>query len=230
LALFDLDGTITRRDTYLAYLVGFLVRHPTRLPRALPLPLAVAWHLAGWRDNTWLKTTFLKAVLGGVPRSSLKAWTEVFLERVLQKGLRARAPEIIARHRAAGDRLVLVTASLDFYAEPMAQQLGFETVLCTRAKYDAAGRMTGELDGGNCYGESKLERVRQLLESEHGQRTITCYSDHHADLALLRFADQAIAVNPTRQLRRAANRLGIPMEDWDSRSTTSRRPLTLTST
>jgi len=87
IALFDLDGTITRRDTYLAYLLGFLGRHPERWPRAGALPLAVVSHLAGWRSNTWLKTTFLRAVLGGVPRRRLEAWSNSFLDGVLSVGL-----------------------------------------------------------------------------------------------------------------------------------------------
>jgi hypothetical protein len=88
LALFDLDGTITRRDTYLAYLLGFLARHPERWPRATPLPLAVLGYLLGVRDNTWLKTTFLRAILGGAPRSLLASWTEIFLNQMLDSGLR----------------------------------------------------------------------------------------------------------------------------------------------
>ena len=69
--LFDLDGTITRRDTYLAYLLGFLARHPERLLRAAPLSLAALRYLIGERDNTWLKTTFLRAILGSIPRRLL---------------------------------------------------------------------------------------------------------------------------------------------------------------
>jgi phosphatidylglycerophosphatase C len=229
LVLFDLDGTITRRDTYLAYLLGFLARHPGRLPRAAPLPLAVVWHFAGQRDNTWLKTTFLRAVLGGLPRSLLEAWTRTFLDRVLATGLRARALETIACHRAAGHRLVLVTASLDFYAEPLAARLGFDDVLCTRAAFDDTGRLTGELDGGNCYGEMKLERVRQqLVVAAGGPARITCYADHHTDLPLLRFVQIPVAVNPTRRLRRIAIQLGIRIEDWDRRGvqvSAAERPL-----
>jgi phosphatidylglycerophosphatase C len=136
-ALFDLDGTITRRDTYLAYLLGFLLRHPGRLWRAAPLPFAVLRHFAGQRDNTWLKVTFLRAILSGVPRPVLEAWTEAFLDRILAKGLRPGSLRAIERHRAAGHRLVMVTASLDFYAEPLSRRLGFDAVLCTRAAYDA---------------------------------------------------------------------------------------------
>ena len=213
-ALFDLDGTVTRRDTYLAYLVGFLARHPERWLRAAPLPVAVHCHLVGWRSNTWLKTTFLRAVLGGVQRQRLDSWTEAFLERVLRRGLRTGALQTIERHRAAGDGLVLVTASLDFYAEPLGRRLGFDTILCTRIQYDGAGRVTGELAGGNCYGAGKLTRVQRYLQQHPTGTPVICYCDHHSDLPLIRFAQRAIAVNPTRRLRRTAERMGLPIEDW----------------
>jgi HAD superfamily hydrolase (TIGR01490 family) len=213
--LVDLDGTITRRDTYLAYLIGFLARHPGRLPRAAPLPMAVVRHLAGQRDNTWLKTTFLRAVLGGLPRGMLESWTRTFLDRVLATGLRARALETIERHRAAGHRLVLVTASLDFYAEPLGARLGFDHVLCTRAAFDETGRLTGELDGRNCYGAMKLERVRDYLRAQGLDSPTVLYTDHHSDLPLLRGVDLPIAVNPTRRLRRIATRSGIRIDDWE---------------
>jgi phosphatidylglycerophosphatase C len=215
IALFDLDGTITRRDTYLAYLLGFLVRHPKRWPRAAALPLAVVSHLAGWRSNTWLKATFLRAVLGGVPRSRLEAWTNSFLDGVLSVGLRPGALKAIEGHRAAGHRLVLVTASLDFYAAPLGRRLGFDAVLCTRGVYDAEGRVTGALDGENCYGEGKLRQVKRYLADDANALPVFCYSDHHADLPLLRFATEPVAVNPSRRLKRVSLSQGITIADWN---------------
>lgn len=215
LVLFDLDGTITRRDTYLAYLLGFLARHPARLLRAAPLPLAVLRYLIGERDNAWLKTTFLGAILGGMPRTLLASWTEIFLDRVLSSGLRPGALRAIERHRTAGHRLILVTASLDFYAEPLGRRLGFDGVLCTRAAYDAEGRVTGALEGENCYGEGKLRRVQRYLAEAAAGLPVVCYSDHHADLPLLAFATAPVAVNPSRRLKRAARRQKIPIEDWN---------------
>jgi HAD superfamily hydrolase (TIGR01490 family) len=214
-ALFDLDGTITRRDTYLAYLLGFLARHPARLLRAAPLPLAVVRYLIGERDNSWLKTTFLRAVLGGTPRRLLASWTEVFLDRVLRSGLRPGALKAIERHRTAGHRLILVTASLDFYAKPLGRRLGFDGVLCTRAAYDAEGRVTGALAGENCHGEGKLRRVQRYLAEEATGLPVICYSDHHADLPLLGFATEPVAVNPSRRLKRVAIRRKITIEDWN---------------
>lgn len=213
-ALFDLDGTITRSDTYLAFLLGFVVEHPRRLGRILPLPAAVGLHLAGRRDNTWLKAAFLRAVLGGLEREQLEVWTEGFLDRFLARRLRRRALEKIAWHRAAGDRLVLVTASLDIYAESLGRRLGFEDVLCTRTGVDGDGRLTGDLDGENCYGANKLKRVEAYLRTGAAGLPVTLYTDHHADLPLLRYVQKPVAVNPTRRLRRVATALGMPIEEW----------------
>lgn len=213
--LFDLDGTLTRRDTYLAYLLGFLARRPQRWWQVAPLGGSVVLHFAGWRDNTWLKTTFLRRVLGGEEREAVKAWTTIFLDRVWRTGFRARAPEIIAQHRHAGDRLLLVTASLDLYAEPLAERLGFDAVVCSRAAFDADGRLTGALTNGNCYGPGKLQQVRDYLDRHAPGASAVCYSDHHADLPLLRWVAQPIAVNPTSRLRQEALRLGIPIQDWN---------------
>jgi phosphatidylglycerophosphatase C len=214
IALFDLDGTITRRDTYVAYLLGLLARHPGRLVRAAPLAGAVALYAAGQRDNSWLKARVLRAVLGGLELRALEAWTETFLDRLLERGLRPRALEVIERHRDAGDRVLLVTASLSFYAEPLGRRLGFDEVLCTCVAVDDTGRLTGHLDGGNCYGANKLRRVQAYLCEDAPGRFATFYTDHQADLPLLQFVERPIVVSPTRRMRRTATRLGIAIQDW----------------
>ena len=58
ISIFDLDGTLTKSDTYLAYLVGFLKRNPKRWFKALILPFAVVMFYLKIRDNQWLKNYF----------------------------------------------------------------------------------------------------------------------------------------------------------------------------
>jgi HAD superfamily hydrolase (TIGR01490 family) len=215
LVLVDLDGTLTRRDTYLPYLLGWLRLHPERLPGTWPLPSAVVMHALRFRDNTWLKTTFLKAVCAGCPRDALVAYGGAFAADVVARGLRKGARARLQQHRAAGDRLVLVSASLDLYVEALAARLDFDAVLCTPAATDAAGRLTGGLAGPNCYGAGKLARVRAWLAETGWRDPIRCYSDHHSDLPLLGFVDRPVAVNPTPRLVRQAARAGIPVENWD---------------
>lgn len=214
-AVFDLDGTMTRGDTYLPYLIGFLMKNPWRLPRTLWLPSALALYYTGVRNNTWLKTAFLKSVLADLCRADIDNWTGVYVKRLLRDAMRPRALERLDQHRGRGDRLVLATASLDIYVEQLADHLGFDDVVCTRIAWSPEGRLTGDLDGGNCYGETKLSRVRDLLSKAASGSPMTFYSDHHSDLPLLRFATRAVVINPSRRLRDAADGLGFEIQDWD---------------
>ncbi len=214
IAIFDLDGTLTRRDTFLAYLTGFLRRTPVRWPRTLPLPGAVSLYYGGQRDNTWLKIVFLRAILGGLAREDLASWTERFLDRLVARGLRSEARHTMDRHRAVGDRLVLATASLDLYVEPFGARLGFDAVLCTRVAWDPQGRLTGALSGPNCYGAAKLARVESWTATSGLTGPLSVYADHHSDLELLQRAERPVAVCPTPRLRAAARRLSIPVQEW----------------
>lgn len=214
IVLFDLDETLTRRDTYPAYVLGYLCRRPRRWWRLAPLVLAYGMHRVGWRDNTWLKTTFLRWVFEGENPAEIEAWTVQFVERVAADGLRPMARTVLDRHRQAGDLLWLASASLDLYVEPLARRLGIERVICSRAERDAAGRVSGRLVGENCYGSGKHERVRRQLARRASRLPVRFYSDHHSDLALLLEVDEPVAVNPTPELRVAAHQHGIPIEDW----------------
>src|SRR6185437_13790262 len=208
IAVFDLDGTITRRDTYAAYLLGYLRRHPPAWRRLPPLALALA------RPGARAQSGALKAAALGADRARIEAWNDVFVPWCLRRLLRAGAAPRIAMHRQAGHRLLLATASLDLYVRPLARELGFDEALCTRAGWTAEGRIAGALDGGNLKGEAKLAAVRRVVPAGTAAPLVIAYSDHHADLPLLRWADRAVAVCPTARLAAAAAAEGFAVETW----------------
>lgn len=213
--LLDLDRTITKRDTYIPFLLGFLRSHPMRLWRVNSLPFAVALHAFGLRDNAWLKERFLAAVLGGIHRREIDTWAEAFAERVLSRSLRPRARRVIEQHRAAGHQLALATASLDLYVDRLADRLGFDMVICTAAEWQPNGTLSGRLDGPNCHGDAKREAFLSRIDTTRDQLYLIAYSDHHDDLPILTEADRAVAVNPTRKLRRVARSGHLEVQDWD---------------
>lgn len=214
-AIFDLDGTLTRRDTYLAFLMLGLLRRPARWIRTPILSLAVIIHFLGIRDNTWLKRIFLRAILGDMSRAQMTAMADYFVERLLAQGLRARSKEIVEKHRLAGHHLLLATASFDFYAETISSVMGFDGVISTESDWSDDQILQGNLKSGNCYGTTKRERVESYLSHQNGEQYVIAYSDSHADLPLLEFADRAVSVNPTRKLRRIALHRNYDVEDWN---------------
>ncbi len=213
LVVFDLDGTITRQDTYLAFLQFVLRRRPTRLARCLHLPGSVVRFALGRLSNTALKTRLLTAVLGGLSRADAADLTEAFLARHFARLVKPQALQRIARHIEEGHRLVLITASLDVYSLALGARLGFAEVIATRIAW-ANDTITGDLHGANLRGEQKLVVLQELLATLLAKPPIIAYADHHSDLPLLRFADQGIAVDPTRPLAAAALQYGIRVESW----------------
>jgi HAD superfamily hydrolase (TIGR01490 family) len=217
IAVFDLDGTITTRDTTAAFLLGYLREHPARLVHCLPLALSTAGFAAGLVDNADLKRAAVRAVLGGASRDEIAAWTDRFVPWCLKALVRPMARTRIEAHKSARHHLILASASLDLHVQPIAKALGFAEVICTKVAWTRGQRISGDLDGGNVRADRKLAAVQRavsLMESEPRSARVIAYSDHHADLPLLRWADQAIAVNPTRRLAAAAAIEGIPVEDW----------------
>jgi phosphatidylglycerophosphatase C len=212
LALFDLDGTITRRDTLLSYLVGFLRQHPGRLLRLpLALPPLVRFVL-GRAGRGELKAAWIRVVLGGSTGAELKGWTSRFVPQLIGHGLVADALAAIEAHRRAGDHLVLLSASPDLYVPAIGRALGFDEVLCTGVGWNGE-HLSGRLTTPNRRGAEKA-RCLEALRQQHAALPIVAYGNARGDLAHLALADRAVLVNGSVRARRAAARLGIACIRW----------------
>jgi phosphoserine phosphatase len=104
--------------------------------------------------------------------------------------------------------VVLVSASPDLYVNAFARRLGITRVLSTNVAW-CGEQCLGTLDGGNCYGETKLERIKNLVGPVD-----YAYSDHDSDLPMLLYAAHPIAVDPNRRLARLAAVHGIKIVRW----------------
>jgi phosphatidylglycerophosphatase C len=217
-AVFDLDGTVTWGDTFLAYLRYLLCRRPDRLPYCLGLPASFAAFALGYLSNDALKQRLLTAAASGCGRDEIEAHAAVFAMRCIGDGMKPAALTRIDSHRKQGHRLILASAALDLYVPALGKALGFDEVVCTRAAW-RDDVVSGELDGPNLRGEAKLAAVRHALGgSGRPVAPVFAYSDHHSDLPLLCFADHGVAVDPTRRLAACAAARGLSIEHWGSRA------------
>lgn len=214
MVIFDLDYTVTRVDTYPMFLLRMLVRRPSRWLRVGILPLDFAFYRMGYRDNQWLKERALGAIASGATATLVECRSQELVNDIMNSKLRAGAIAAIAQHGAAGNRLVLATASFDFYTRMLAERLGFHDVVCTIAERDAQGRLTGRVVGSNCYGDEKLRRVAEILDGRREEWNVIVYTDHHSDLSLLEWADSPRVVNSSEKMRRIAKERGYTILDW----------------
>lgn len=164
---------------------------------AKALALASPW-LAGYGlklvRNDFAKQKLLARALGGMEAARLTELGQAFAREKIPAMLRDDMKAELRRRRDEGYACVLVSASLDLYLEPWAAEAQFAAVLCSRLSYDAQGRATGNLLGANCYGEEKVRRIAEWLQSRERPQHIVAYGDTSGDRPMLALADQAFWV------------------------------------
>lgn len=205
LALFDLDGTITRHDTLFPYVIGVCLRHPLRLLRVLArMPAALLRYFLHGRDRGPLKEALIVAGLAGLSREQLAAANARFVARLRVRGMHPEALARIDAHRAQGDYLVLMSASPDIYVPAIARALGFNETVCTGVRWDGM-LLGGELVTENRRGAEKRRCVEQLRSRTPGCKIIG-YGNSVCDVLHLEICDRGFLVNGGESaLREAAH-------------------------
>lgn len=214
IAVFDLDGTITRKDTYVDFLVFCLMKRPSRLLRGGALVVYLIAYKAGLRSNHWLKAKYLGTVAGGLGGEKLDKISTEFCARTVRRNFKPEAIAELKRLKEQGITLVLATASFDFYVNKLFTALDMDYLLCTKAALDDAGTLTGALDGKNCLGAEKANRVQQLCVEKNWQSVERAYSDDIVDLPLFQMASEALVVDPKLATKSRAAALGYQILNW----------------
>jgi len=186
-AAFDFDGTLSRKDSLGPFLE--LVCGRAQLYRAMAVRAPVLAGIAvGIGDRDAEKERLVGRLLAGRPAPSIREAGERYA-RSLTEGdaLRPDMLERLAWHRAEGHEIVIVSASLDVYLDPLAPQLGVDRVFCTRLGIGPDDRVNGRLEGGNVRGAEKVRRIRTWLDGDAAELWV--YGDSAGDRELLAEAD-----------------------------------------
>jgi phosphatidylglycerophosphatase C len=184
-AAFDFDGTLTRRDSLLAFLLFFLGTRRLLSKVAAELPV-LAGYVAGVIPNHAAKERFLVRCLGGQAVDRVRESGRRFAEQDLPRLLRPEMMRRLNEHWRLGHTCVLVSASLDVYLLPWAHRAGFHHVLCSQLEVDPAGNLSGRLLSGNCYGPEKARRLAAILPDSV---ELYVYGDSRGDREMLAMAD-----------------------------------------
>ncbi len=193
-AAFDFDGTITRGDT----LVPFL-RRVARQRGVRGAFLTAAPALVAGDPRDAYKAAVLARVLGGLPEATLRSEARAY-GAALPAQFRPSAVERIRWHQDQGHEVVIVSASLRAYLDPVAEHLGVDGVCAVELEVGEDGRLTGRMVGPNCRGAEKVNRLTAWLGDVPAAR-LWAYGNSSGDRELL-----AAAQEPTRVRRRDAER------------------------
>ncbi|MEJ7932380.1 HAD family hydrolase [Ramlibacter sp. AN1015] len=134
-----------------------------------------------------------------------------FMESVVRPAILPQARALVDAHRAAGDQLLIITATNEFVTRPIADALGISELIAVRLARGADGWYTGEIDGVPSMREGKVARFEEWLAARGlgwDDVDTTFYSDSLNDLPLLEKVRHPVATNPDARLRRIARERG----------------------
>jgi HAD superfamily hydrolase (TIGR01490 family) len=211
LAIFDLDNTLLDGDS--DYLWGcFLIEHGIVDAEAYESENQRFYdqYLEGSLDiHEFLR--FQLKPLAIHTRTQLEKWREQYLMEKIDPILLPRARTLLEKHRAQGDKLLIITATNRFITEPIAKRYGVDELLATEPEM-VDGEYTGGVNGIPCFKSGKVERLNNWLAKE--TQTLDgswFYSDSHNDLPLLEQVDHPVAVDPDEKLKSHARAMGWPI-------------------
>lgn len=211
LALFDLDHTLLSGDSEVLW-CAFLVRHGLLgagwIERCARLAEAYTAGTTAPQDYC----DFHASTLAGRGVDELLPLRRRFLDEEVLPRIPADAHALLAKHRDAGDRLLLTTATHRAVSELTAAALGIDDYLATELEV-SDGRYTGRTLGVLNMRIGKVERLRawlrqQALPETTLRQAATFYSDSINDLPLLSAVRSPVVVDPDPRLEATALRKG----------------------
>jgi HAD superfamily hydrolase (TIGR01490 family) len=151
-------------------------------------------------------------ITAGWDQALISAIVRDTLIEVIEPIVYDEALDLIREHQAAGRRVFIISASPEEIVAPLAQYLGVDEAIASRAELDPDGRYTGNVEFWS-YGPFKAEAMRDAAE-RHGidLDASYAYSDSATDVPMLEAVGHPVAVNPDRELSRVAHQ-----RDWEIR-------------
>jgi HAD superfamily hydrolase (TIGR01490 family) len=204
LAIFDLDNTLIAGDSDHSW-GEFLVAEQRVDAQQFKKSnnQFYADYVAGSLD-IFAYLEFSLRPLTQIPMTELDELHTKFMQQVIAPMQLPKAKALLQKHREAGDRLLIVTATNRFVVEPICQSLGVTEFLAANPEM-VNGRYTGKIVGTPTYQEGKVSRLKEWLQEQSETLADSWfYSDSANDLPLLLEVDNPVAVDPCDRLREKA--------------------------
>jgi HAD superfamily hydrolase (TIGR01490 family) len=214
-AFFDLDRTLIRRSSVLALAGTFRQRG---LISRVDLAKSAFWQvLFGLRGASAERVRRASEdgmrILDGFSVKEMQELVGDAMEPVLRPLVYDEPLHLVRRHREQGERVYIVSATLQEIVQHIADDLGFDGAVGSTCEI-VDGVYTGRSLRA-AHGEGKAQAIRELAVSDRlDLAECTAYSDSHTDVPFLEAVGHPVAANPDRQLRRLARERGWPVVDF----------------
>jgi HAD superfamily hydrolase (TIGR01490 family) len=215
IAFFDVDHTISRRATALAFILVCMKRGHIKWWYLLGAPfLYIFYRLFSLKMDFLYEYSLPK--LFGVTRAEFDDIAREAFAKYLKHNLYPGALVEIENLRKRGIRVILATSTPFEAVYPLAQYCGISAadIVATQFAY-TDGVFDGKLIGVPVYSKYKGSIIRSFVQrSGSDLQLCSFYSDSVHDLPLLESVGHPVAANPDFRLKRIAKKRGWPIKDF----------------
>lgn len=184
---FDFDGTITTKDTFIAFIRFVKGDLRTFLGLLLYAPILIMMKLKlypNWKAKQQLFTYFFK----GMNMKEFKLKCNEFA-RHNKALIRPLALIEIQKALKEGEKVIIITASIDMWVRPFFSELDKDIRIVGTKIEEKEGKVTGHFITHNCYGAEKVNRLKEIMPNRNSYELIS-YGDSRGDKELLEYADK----------------------------------------
>lgn len=185
---FDFDGTLTKKDTFLAFIEyakgygktfwGFFLFSPILILMKLRL-------FPNWKAKQMVFSWFFK----GMNINEFNQICHEFADRN-QRIIRTRGWDTIRKALANGEQVIIITASIENWVKPFFKEFGNQ-IKVEGTKIDVRiNQITGQFLTQNCYGVEKTKRLKEVFPYRQAYELIA-FGDSDGDRYLLNEADES---------------------------------------
>ena len=214
-AFFDLDRTLIKRSSVLALAPSLRKRG---LISRVDLVKSAFWQVLFVLRGASAERVRSAAedgmkILNGFSVADMESLVGDAMETVLRPLVYDEPLHLLQRHRARGEKVYIVSATLQEIVQHIADDLGFDGAIGSTCEI-VDGVYTGRTLRA-AHGEGKAAAVHELAAAEDiDLGASTAYSDSYSDVPFLETVGHPVAANPDRKLRRIARERGWPVVDF----------------
>lgn len=179
---FDFDGTITTKDTFALFLRYWAGTLKWAFNIFLLLPIFALYGL-GIIDRNVVKKKVVRRFFKNASEQEFLAKAKAFAENVIPNLIRDGALQTLKDKNKPPYTLYIVSASISPYLQFWAKNNNIDHVIATNLIV-VNGRLTGDLDGENCWGPGKMAKISSLL-AETPYVIEEAYGDSRGDREML---------------------------------------------
>lgn len=196
LAIFDIDFTLTKKETSIE-LYKYMLKKDPKLIKHLPRHL-ITLLLYGIKfyDEKKSKEAFLR-FLDGVEEKEVQKIVKSFYREKLSSIIYEDAIKMIKKLKNEGYKVYLISASGEFYLNELYNIKEVDKIIGTKFKVEN-GVFKSLMEGANCKGEEKIKRLMEELKKDNIEadfKNSYMFSDSLADLPLLKLVGKGYLIN-----------------------------------